>query len=151
LLEHHQGSPRGALNSTSSSPFDLPGYRYVDAKGNDGVIWRHRLKQPVGYPLLSKTELKSQPARYAVSYTNLIDPKDREQWIAETTVTVSDTQTSEILARSTWYSFEPGLGSRDGHRTPWLFARSCPELSGGQERAATRFFVDQVLKPKKKD
>lgn len=148
--EHHEDkrNPRGYLNQT---PSDLPGYRYVDAKDAKGVMWRYTLTKPgdPGYPRLAKVELKSSPARYAVSFTNLINPSDRQHWVAGTTVLVTDMQTSEVLARATWYSFEPGLGSTAGGRQPWRFARSCPELRGGQEQAPIRFFVDRVLKPKK--
>lgn len=148
--EHHEDkrNPRGYLNQ---APSDLPGYRYIDTEGKDGQILRYTLRRrsDPDYPRLAKTEIRSSPARYAVSFTNLINPSDRQHWVAGTTVTVTDTQTLEVLARATWYSFEPGLGSTAGGRQPWRFARSCPELRGGQERAPTRFFVDQVLKPKK--
>lgn len=147
--EHHQDkrSPRGYLNQT---PSDLPGYRYVDVKDAEGVMWRYTLRKEgeVGYPKLAKVELKEMSARYAVSFANLIDPEDRKKWVAGTTVTVVDTRTSEVLAQATWYSFEPGQGSTANYRQPWRFAKSCPELRGEQERAPTRFFVDQVLKPR---
>lgn len=149
--EHFRGSPRGALNRIPISASDLPDYSYVDAKGSDGVSRRYTLRSQAdaGYPNLATIELKGQPARYAVSFINIGNPLDREKWVAGTTVTVTDTRNSEVLAESTWYSFEPGLGSTAGARQPWNFARSCPELRRGRERAPTRFFVDQVLKPKK--
>jgi hypothetical protein len=150
MWEHHEDkrSPRGYLNQ---SPSELPGYRYVDAKDAEGVMWRYTLRKEgeAGYPRLAKVELKGAPARYAVSFVNLIDSEDRKMWVAGTTVNVVDTQTSEVLAQATWYSFEPGQGSTASYRQPWRFARSCPELRGGQERAPTRFFVDQVLKPRR--
>ncbi|SOE06401.1 hypothetical protein SAMN05518800_7051 [Variovorax sp. YR752] len=142
--------PRGALNDV---PSNRPGYRYVDAKGKDGEILRYTLRRrdDPAYPHLAKTELESHPARYAVSFANLINPEDRKLWVAGTTVTVTDTQTSEVIAQATWFSFEPSLGRRAAHSTPWAYAISCPELRGGKERAPTRFFVDQVLKPKGRD
>lgn len=72
--------------------------------------------------------------------------------MAGTTVTITDMQTSETLGTKTWYAFEPGLGSRTGARTPWLFAVTCPSLVEGESmRYPTRMFVDQVLKPKKEN
>jgi hypothetical protein len=91
--------------------------------------------------------MSDQPARYAISFADISDPADRRFWIAGTTVTVTDTKTSEILATSTWYAFEPGQGSTAGGRQPWAFATTCPISGGGN--SSTRFFVDQVLKPKR--
>lgn len=148
--EHHEDkrSPRGYLNQT---PSDLPGYRYVDAKNAQGVMWRYTLRKEgeIGYPKLAKFELKEAPARYAVSFENLFDLEDRKKWIAGTTVKVVDTQTAEVLAQATWYSFEPGQGSTANFRQPWRFAQTCPELRSWAAIAPTRFFVDQVLKPKR--
>lgn len=130
----------------------IPGYRAVDVQDAAGVLWRYttvREDIPIYSDVYSYKLVKNQyagpPARYAVAYTNLIDLEDRKNWVAGTTVRVSDTQTGELLAESTWYSFEPGLGSRAGFRMPWLFALSCPKLSGHQNRAPARFFTDRVL------
>ncbi|WP_143694861.1 hypothetical protein [Variovorax sp. JS1663] len=146
--EHHEDkrSPRGYLNY---APSDLPGYGYVDVRGDDGLLYRYTLDER-GNPdsrKLSKSFLNGKPARYAVSFVNMIDPGDREYWIAGTTVTVTDVQTKEVLAHSTWYAMDPGQGSTAGARAPWGFARTCPELKGWVG-APTRMFVDQVLKPK---
>lgn len=150
--EHHEDKRnlRGYLNHI---PSDSPGYRYVDTQSKAGAIWRFALRTPgeQGFPSLSKTEHIGPFARYSVAFTNLVNPEDRKYWVAGTTVTVTDVQTSEVLAQATWYSFEPGQGSKAGGRQPWRFALSCPELRGGKERSPTRFFVDQVLKPKKVD
>lgn len=149
--EHFQGQPRGALNNAPSNTEDHPGYRYVDIKGAEGTFFRYTLRNSKegGQELLKKEKMDGEISRYSVSLTHLITLEDRKNWVAGVTVVVTDTQTGEALAKGTWYSFEPGLGSRAGHRTPWLFAKSCPELRGGQERAPVRFFVDQILKPKK--
>jgi hypothetical protein len=137
--------PRSYINFKKT---DFPGYQYVDARGDDGQIYRHTLPT-TGNPFieLAKQPLVGAPARYAVSFVNTTDPTERAQWIAGTTVTIRDTQTNEVLATSTWYSLEAGFGSRAGARQPWLFASTCPKLKGWRERYPTRFFVDQVLKP----
>ena len=139
-------------------PGDRPGYRFVDAKDRLGLLWRYTLKKngeqgigEPGFPDLIKTEQKGALAHYAVSYANLINFEDRENWVAGTSVTVSDTQTGEILATSTWYSLEPGLGSKAGHRMPWRFAVSCPNLRAHRAMAPVRFFVERVLEPKQRE
>lgn len=147
MWEQHQDkrNPRGYLNY---NPSDLPGYRYVDVKESDEKIYRYALREP-GNPdstELSKSELQGPPARYAVSFVNMVDSADRAHWVAGTTVTITDTQLSSTVAQSTWYSFEPGLGSTAGHRSPWGFAVTCPRLKW--VAASTRMFVDQVLKPR---
>lgn len=151
MWEQHQDrrNPRGGLNY---APSDLPGYKYVDVQGGDDMVYRYALAEP-GNPdsaKLSKLTLKEKSARYAVSFVNIFNEADRQSWVAGTTVTIVDTQTSDVMAESTWYAFEPGQGSRDGARQPWRFALSCPDIRGSQERSPTRFFVDQILKPKKR-
>ena len=139
-------SPRGYLNY---APSDLPGYKYVDVKESGGLINRYVLSER-GNPdsaNLSKSALIGKPARYSVSFVNMIDPVDRAYWIAGTAVTITDTQTQEVLAHSTWYAMDPGQGSTAGARAPWGFAWTCPEMKGWVG-APTRMFVDQVLKPK---
>lgn len=138
--------PRGYLNNKRS---DLPGYQYVDVLSEDQTIYRYRLADPgnIDTSKLERSVLQGKPARYAVTYTNDLNESDRKHWVAGTTVLVVDTQTSETIAESTWYSFEPGFGSKAGFRLPWRLAYTCPELRGTQSYA-TRFFIDQILKPK---
>ncbi|WP_157836614.1 hypothetical protein [Paracidovorax oryzae] len=157
MWESSGQNPRGALYNKRKGPNDHPGYRYVDVKGLDGKLWRYTLKKQgeggaseAGYPGLMKFEYQGPLARYAVSYQNIVNAEDRQHWVAGSMVSVIDLKTNEILAQATWYSFEPGLGSKAGGRQPWRFARSCPELTGGQERAPVRFFVDKVLRPKER-
>lgn len=153
--EHRQNpTRRGILHNqkrAQSGGDYLPGYSYVDVKEDDGAIYRYRLVKSADSNLsLDKERLSGEASRYAISYRNLIDPKDRAYWIAGTTVVITDTKTKELVAEKTWYSFEPGMGSRAGQRQPWRFAISCPALVEGESmRYPTRMFVDQVLKPSK--
>lgn len=148
--EHQQHPPeRGYLNGwpvADDQYKKLPGYSFVDVKEDDEQIYRYHLEPIPGSPVLHKEKLNDAPARYAISYRSLAVPQD---WVAGTTVTVTDTKVDEIIAEKTWYSFEPGMGSLAGHRIPWQFAVTCPELNGESKRYPTRMFVDQVLKPKK--
>ena len=110
--------------------------RYLDYKGagdineeRDGVI-----KNP------------SDPARYAVTYENDVNPELRKHWVAGITIKIIDRQTDELLAEKTIFSFEPGLGSKATGRDPWInsHVENCPEL---KDRYPTRTFTFQVLKP----
>ncbi len=139
---------RGYVNnhrSDTSGHQTLPGYAFVDVKEVDGLIQRYQLTGPRSSEL-SRQAVSGQPARYAVSFTNMIDPADRQLWVAGTTVTITDTKTGEVMATSTWYALEPGQGSEAGGRQPWGFATTCPISGNGN--SPTRFFVDQILKPK---
>lgn len=143
--EHHEDkrSPRGYLNN---HPSGLPGYQFVDVTDADGAIYRYRLIKSE-LTELSRELITGPPARYAISFVNMVDPADREKWIAGTKVLITDTATNEVIAEHTWFSIEPGQGSTAGFRSPWGFARTCPELKGWVG-GPTRFFVDRVLKPK---
>lgn len=148
--EKQQHPPtRGIIGANPKGARDwfvvLRGYSYVDVKEPDG-IYRYRLQQPGRNDLLREPS-PSNPARYAVSYRNHVDPADRAHWVAGTVVTITDTSNNQVIAEKIWYSFEPGLGSTAGHRLPWAFAIQCPSYKGWQG-AQTRMFVDQILKPK---
>ena len=82
---------RGYLNH---SPSDRPGYRYVDVRDLNGLIYRYRLDH-TDVRKLSREQLKGKPARYAVSIVNMTDPEARQLWVAGTTVQVTDTATNE--------------------------------------------------------
>ncbi|MBR3426071.1 MAG: hypothetical protein IKG79_08550, partial [Neisseriaceae bacterium] len=85
----------------------------------------------------------SNPARYAVTYENNVDPELRKHWVAGITIKIIDRQTDELLAEKTIFTFEPGLGSKATGRQPWLHRpEHCPELSD----MPTRAFAFQVLK-----
>lgn len=119
------------------------GYRYVVA--NDPKD--KRLSQYVlnGTKLVRKTE-NFQMSKYGVVINEPIISGEREHWIGKSVIQVIDIQTKEVLAESTKYVMDHGLGSRGGHRTPWLFAKAC----NSQYRypyESDRLFVDQVLKP----
>lgn len=133
---------RGFLNNV---PSDLPGYQFVDVKESDGSVYRYRLLKG-DRAELSREPVAGSPARYAVSFVNIVDPEGRLHWIAGTKALVTDTATNEVVAEHVWYSIDPGQGGTAGFRSPWGFAVSCPALVG-KRGSSTRFFVDQVLRP----
>jgi hypothetical protein len=147
--EHDSGGEtRGFLNPDPVKAMSR-GYQFVDVKQADGTVLRYRLKEPGNR---DKTDLATEPvegkaSRYAVDFVNQVNPEDRAHWVAGTTITLTDTQTKEVIATRESYSFEVGLGSKAGARQPWAFAITCPSFSGW-DGARTRLFVDQVLKPK---
>jgi len=125
------------------------GYRYVDVKQAYGRYRRY------WYPddavredprVILRSPVKGKPSRYAVEYVPIIDPKDREEWIAGATINIYDMETDTLMASKTWYAFETGFG-QEGHRLPWVEAIYCPDRKSHD----TRFFVDQVIKPKQGD
>jgi hypothetical protein len=135
----------GRRPSTSENLMQY-GYLYADALQQDQTYVRHQL-----FPVddsrrveVRVTPLKGKPSRYAVDFKYEINLDDRMHWIAGTTVTVSDTQTGDVLAERNSYAFEPGFGSKAGDRMPWLFSETCPKSTAHH---TIRLFVDQVLKP----
>jgi len=144
----NEGYVFGFLDSTRRGGVDskgLPSYRYVDLE-SDGKLWRYTLKKrEEGAPQLEKVEIESSPARYGVAFENMINPEDRQHWIAGTTVRVIDLTTSEILAEANWYAFEHGFGSNAGARVPWNNSVTCPRTMSYHQSS---IFVDKVLKPK---
>jgi hypothetical protein len=145
FFENHDDkrSERGYLTNVASN---LPGYKYVEIVVEDGKINRYELEKINTRSELTKTSTLQKSTRYAIGFTNPMDYEDRKNWIAGTKITVTDTQTKEVIAERTSYAFEPGLGGKGGDRQPWGFAVTCPALSGW-DGGRTRFFVDQVLKP----
>ncbi len=143
----HREKQRGFLNTSSKNAI-ARGYRFVDVQQTDGRVYRYRLKSRPNnqYHDIVKEPLKEKPARYLIDFTNVVDPEERKYWVAGTTIKITDTQTTELVAQLTVYAFEPGLGSQAGFRQPWRFSVTCPsDLMSGN---STRFFVDQILKAK---
>ena len=119
-------------------------YLFVDVLEKDGSISRY-----LDYKGREYVDIKNpnDPARYAVTYENNVDPELRKHWVAGITIKIIDRQTDELLAEKTIFSFEPGLGSKVTGRDPWVNAVHCPELKQRwEDHNPTRTFVFQVLK-----
>ena len=140
----------------------LPGYRWVETLGVDGVSrTRHVLVErsvtplPVGQfgekrmlpsankALESKASSAPRP-RYGVTFEDHVTPEDRALWGAGSTVKVVDLQTNELLAEMTRYGISL-LQSR--YSAAWLNHSTCPEVGVSGDQASTRQFVDRVLIP----
>ena len=118
-------------------------YNYVDVlQPNQSDIIRY-----TGHHSPLKQSLNPrQPARYAVTFENNVDPKLRRHWVARATIRIIDRQTDEVIAEKTTYAFEKGLGGTGGARMPWKFAILCnKERLTSSEPLSD--FVLSVLKP----
>lgn len=151
-------NPQQLRGSISLGPdTDLPGYRSVEAKDDrDGKWYRYTRSQTLVNGEI-RTELQRQPipeltARYVVDYDDIVDPVDRKMWIAGTVVRVLDRSSGTVLATYTKFVMDGGMGTNDGTREPWVHAGhrelQCP-MPRFSTDTQTRYFVDQVLKPKK--
>ena len=126
--------------------FDEKKYSFVDVLEKDNSISRYRYSK-VKEERDEVIKNPNDPARYAVTYENNIDPELRKHWVAGITIKIIDRQTNELLAEKTIFSFEPGLGSRATARYPWENAVHCPELKSRlEDHNPTRAFAFQVLK-----
>lgn len=94
---------------------------------------------------LSAVPLVGSPAPYSVKFIDDVNEEDREHWIAGTKVLIVNEITGKTMATKIWYSFDRGLGNKNGGRQPWSFAISCSGQIAGPN--PTRFFVDQILIP----
>ena len=119
-------------------------YNYVDVlQPNQSDIIRY-----TGHHSPLKQSLNPrQPARYAVTFENNVDPKLRRHWVAGATIRVIDRKTNEIIAEKTIYAFEKGLGGTGGARTPWLAADRCANQEFSDRHPITSFLT-KVVKPK---
>jgi hypothetical protein len=157
---------RGMLNppkfNAGSDTVSKPGYRFVeiiDPKSGQ------RLRAEFGdYP--PDTNLWGRPprttpvavsaTRYALDYEDIVDPTDRQHWVAGTRLKVIDKQTGEVIATLTKFVWDPGFGVSTTGRWPWQHAdgrsdRNCPRTSLMPTGNSSRYFVDTVLIPKQGD
>ena len=118
-------------------------YQFVETRDpRDGLIYRYtlRLDRPFDHdrkwletlikPELDREVISQTTARYAISWDDLSTRKDREHWIAGSSLKVIDQQSNEVIAERVGYMIDRGQGSQAGFRSPWLFAveMACPEF-----------------------
>lgn len=140
----------------SARPSDRPGYRYVDVLEN-GQRYRYHVeitKKDDGASekwatyrskLIRERTDKPLP-QYAITFEDDLNPADRKEWVAGSTVQILDTNTKQVLGEFTRYAMETGRGNTN-QRQPWILAFRCGEGGGSGSSTQTRHFVDQVLKP----
>lgn len=161
------------------APARPQGYSYVEAQDpKDGKRYRYTggmkvvgqmdstapnvqvdLKRNPNFDLnIYSFVLDRQPAsgnlpRYGVTYDDISTRKEREFWIAGSSLKVVDLQTNEVIAERIGYMIDWAQGSTVGQRSPWLLAanNACPQFgdkhgASAQPSQTTRF-VEKVLKP----
>ena len=133
------------------------GYKFVDVlKKNDNsnidenTVTRYTRVEPIKDSELNREFQPVNPARYAVTYENNVDPELRKHWVAGTTFKIIDRQTDELLAEKTFFAFGNGYNGN----APWSRADICQEISVIKEPGTGNFitpisnFVFTVLTPK---
>ncbi|PLK48241.1 hypothetical protein [Uliginosibacterium sp. TH139] len=153
-------SMRGSLGPT---PTDHPGYRYVDVvEEGTGARWRYSgyydrpwerdpnrysSKNPYSFWKLKREPAPAEGPRYGVMYEDHVIPEERALGLASSTVKVLDLKTNDVLGEMTMYAWTPARPN-PANPSPWLTAYRC---GGGPSSSThqTRFFVDQVLLPRK--
>jgi hypothetical protein len=95
-------------------------------------------------------------ARYALDYEDIVDPADRQFWIAGTRLKVIEKQTGKVIAQLTKFIWDPGFGASATGRWPWQHAASgrstsCPNDAIQPRHSDSRYFIDTVLIPKQGD
>ena len=121
------------------------GYSYVDVRQADGNLVRYRGEWHPYHKPIERQPNPANPARYAITYSNNVDPTLRKYWVAGTTIQIIDQQTHELLAEKTVFSFDSAQGSTATDRSPWLSTGTevCPHALDHDRR--TIDFVDKVL------
>lgn len=142
------------------------GYEFVEAVDpKDGLIYRYTgfveqpgLKNPAFsrkyYRVILTPTLATGPnLRYAVTFDDISTRKDREHWIAGSSLKVIDLQEKRVIAERIGYMYDPSQGNTSGGRSPWLMAanHACPAFDGYSPRfnrfGQTVRFVEKVLIP----
>jgi hypothetical protein len=124
------------------------GYRYVDVEQGDGRILRYRLA--TGHPrggIVSEEIAAADAARHVVNYTSPDTEQERANWVASALVTVTDSQTGEVLGELRTAAFAPPSRQAfsDPQRRNWQMARTCPAWTDVPD-AMARLFVSEVVK-----
>lgn len=144
---------RGRITSLQTK---TPGYHYLDyVNPLDGTRYRYRVvaRPEANYPngtkyLTERSIATDHPPRYGVTFDDLVDPEDREHWIAGSIVRIIDLQSNQEIARHTRFAFDRGLGGQAAHRLLWASPQYCPSFRQTGS-FMTRHFVDRVLVPRK--
>ena len=158
---------RGPLNSprldTGPSNFSpRRGYSFVELRDQaTGQLLRAELGAETVSPNLwavpsRQTPISKSLTRYALTYEDVVDPEDRELWIAGTRLFVVDKATGDVIAQLRRFVWDAGFGASTTGRLPWEHAnlggrvQTCPHHPGARDDIS-RKFVDQVLVPKQGD
>ncbi len=155
--------PQPAPGASAPAPGTRPvGYEFVDViDAATSTRYRYRIVLRKLWPdrpdmtLDLAREVATGPRpRYGVTYEDVIDPADREHWIAGDVLRVIDLETSEVVGERKRYLWDTGLGGTGGFRQPWTWAsgygKRCPDGPGRLDEITPKF-VHSVLIPKSEE
>lgn len=172
LKAHHELRAEAArLKGYAFTPREQVGYAFVEADNpSDGK--RHRYTAIIEQPgktdpqyfedylrvVMKSHPSSDEPPRYGVIFEDISTTKDRQYWIAGSSLKVVDLLTKEVIAERIGYMIDPGQGNRGsgGGRSPWLIAahHACPAFKGpnpaSPQGGQTAIFVEKVLRPSSK-
>lgn len=141
----HPGWNSGFMNGRVT----MSGFQFVDVEHSDGTFRRYRLAagSPQG-EMISEEIPAAAAARHAVSYMPMDSAQERAHWVAGALVSVTDTQTGELLGELRTAAFAPPSRQlfADPQRRNWLLARTCPAWNDVPD-ARARLFAGEVVGP----
>ena len=150
-------SQRGLLEAAILASPVAPVSYGKPGRGFDFVEVKHGGAEPLlklRYPSDPKSgyvsvSIEQHTSRFAVSWEDISTPEDRKYWVGGSRLRITDRLQGDTIAERVGYLIEPGFGSREFGRRPWLVARShktsCPSITS--ESYQDRFFILKVLKP----
>ncbi len=113
------------LETRQTRPDARNGYAFVEyVDTQDHRRYRCRPDWSLNHPNWIAGQLKCETvadskARYSLDYEDVVDRKDREHWVAGTTLRVVDKVTGEVVAELKRFVIDPGFGVSTTGRWPW--------------------------------
>lgn len=141
----HPGWNSGFMNGRVT----MSGFQFVDVEQADGTYRRYRLAASSPREgMVSEAIPASAAARHAVSYVTMDTAQERTHWVAGALVTVTDTQTGEVLGELRTAAFAPPSrrAFADPQRRNWMLARTCPVWKDVPDSMA-RLFAGELVEP----
>jgi len=141
----HPGWNSGFMNGRVT----MSGFQFVDVEHSDGTFRRYRLAAGSSQgDMISEEIPAAAAARHAVSYMPMDSAQERAHWVAGALVSVTDTQTGELLGELRTAAFAPPSRRpfADPQRRNWLLARTCPAWNDVPD-AMARLFAGEVVGP----
>ena len=142
---NHPGWNTGFMNGRVT----MTGFQFVDVEQGAGRFVRYRLAS--GSPrggMVSEEIPATAAARHAVNYQAADTAQERAHWVAGALVSVTDTQTGEVLGELRSAAFAPPSrqAEADPGRRNWALASTCPAWNDVPD-AMARLFAGEVVGP----
>ncbi len=127
----------------------MGGFQFVDVEQGEGRFLRYRRADgTVRSKVVTEEIPATAAARYAVSVQSTGTAQERANWVAGAVVSVTDTETGELLGelRTAAYAPPSRRSFDDPQRRNWQLAQTCPPY-GDVPDAMVRMFVGKVVAP----